>query len=81
MTLTLTPDEVCRIRDDLDRSGEARYALDPAVQYRFLYTNGPTRLMYVQTFTGGTFTLSVRPDGVVGAHGGNGPVTLTIREG
>ena len=79
MILQLTPDEVGRIYDDLDRGGEARYALDPVVQYRFLYTNGPSRLSYTQTFSGGTYTLSVHPEAIVGAHGGQGPVALTIQ--
>lgn len=81
MTLTLTPDEVRRIRDALDRDGGTRHDPSAELAFRFLYTSGASRLMYAQTFSGGSYTLSVRPDSLVGSHGGNGQVTLTIREG
>jgi len=79
--LTLTRAEVYRLQDSLNRTGEARYALCPRLEYRFLYSTGPSRLMYLQTFDGATVTLSTHPADLLGTHGGrDNPLTLTIRE-
>lgn len=82
MTLKLTADEVARIRDDMTKHGEASYGIG-GVTYRFGFTTSAHGVLGYKgsLFNGYSFAILCHPDRVVGKHGDDGPVTLTVEVG